>query len=446
MENQKKCSNKKHSELNAVNYCNICNIYLCNKCSNNHLEYLESHPLYNLAENNNQEIFTGSCQELNHKESLMFYCKNHNKLCCAACLSKMKVNGYGQHFNCEVCLIKDIKDEKKNKLKENIKYLEDSSKNIIESVNKLKEIYEKINKSKEEIKLKISKIFTKIRNVVNEREDKLLSEVDIKFDESYFKEDIIKKGEKLPNQIKIYLDKGKILDKDWDEDENKLISRINDCLNIEKNIQNIVDINDNIKKCNSDEIKINFVPEDDNITGLEENIKKFGEIYEDDNLHFKFKEGNNYSISNNGKIATKSSGGDDWNCVIVGDKEIPKDRISRWKIKINENKRNQNNTDICIGIGPKSFNGNLYNECWSICSYGNKVGLYNKNNRSDYDNLKNNIIKGDIIEVIVDRKSGNLSFAINNINHGIACSNIPKDDILYPTVVFYEQGLSAEIV
>ena len=445
MENQKKCSNKKHSELNAVNYCNICNIYLCNKCSNNHLEYLDSHSLYNLSENNNQEIFTGLCQELNHKDSLMFYCKNHNKLCCAACLSKMKVNGYGQHFNCEVCLIKDIKDEKKNKLKENIKYLEDSSKNIIESVNKLKEIYEKINKSKEEIKLKISKIFTKIRNVVNEREDKLLSEVDNKFDESYFKDDIIKKGEKLPNQLKIYLDKGKILDKDWDEDENKLISRINDCLNIENNIQNIVDINDNIKKCNSDEIKINFEPEDDNITELEENIKKFGVIHSDKFL-FKFKQGNNYSVSNNGYIATKSSGGNSWNCVIVGDKEIPKDRISRWKIKINENKRKQGNDDIFIGIGPKSFNGNLYNECWSICSLGTKVGLYNKNNRSDYDNLKNNLIKGDIIEVIVDRKSGNLSFAINNINHGIACSNIPKDDTLYPTIVFYEQGLSAEIV
>ena len=199
MENQKKCSNKKHSELNAVNYCNICNIYLCNKCSNNHLDLLNNHPVINLTEYNNQEIFTGLCQELNHQIGLKFYCKNHNKLCCAACLSKMKVNGYGQHFNCEVCLIKDIKDEKKNKLKENIKYLEDSSKNIIESVNKLKEIYEKINKSKEEIKLKISKIFTKIRNVVNEREDKLLSEVDNKFDESYFKEDIIKKGEKLPN-------------------------------------------------------------------------------------------------------------------------------------------------------------------------------------------------------------------------------------------------------
>ena len=446
MENQKKCSNKKHSELNAVNYCNICNIYLCNKCSNIHLEYLESHPMYNLGENNNQEIFTGLCPELNHKDNLMFYCKNHNKLCCAACLSKMKENGYGQHFNCEVCLIKDIKEEKKNKLKENIKYLEDSSKNIIESINKLKEIFEKINKSKEEIKLKIAKIFTKIRNIVNDREDELLSELDNKYEEVYFKEDIIKKGEKLPNQIKIYLDKGKILEKEWDEDENKLISRINDCLNIENNIQNIDDINKNIKKCNSEDININFVPEDDNINELEKSIKKFGEIFKDDIFHFKFKQGNNYSITNNGYIATKSSGGDNWNCVIMGDKEIPKDKISKWKIKINENKRNQGNLDICIGIGPKSFNGNLYDECWSICSNGSKVGLYNKNSSLNYNNLNDNIKKGDIIEVIVDRKSGNLSFAINNINHGIACSNIPKEDILYPTVVFYEQGLSVEIV
>ena len=155
------------------------------------------------------------------------------------------------------------------------------------------------------------------------------------------------------------------MDKDWDEDENKLISRINDCLNIENNIQNIVDINNNIKKCNSDEIKINFEPENDNVTELEENIKKFGFIHSDKFL-FKFKQGNNYSVSNNGYIATKSSGGDNWNCVIVGDKEIPKDRISRWKIKINENKRSQGNSDIFIGIGPKSFNGNLYDECWSI--------------------------------------------------------------------------------
>ena len=36
-----KCSVKKHSEINAVCYCNYCKKYLCNKCQNNHLEFLE---------------------------------------------------------------------------------------------------------------------------------------------------------------------------------------------------------------------------------------------------------------------------------------------------------------------------------------------------------------------------------------------------------------------
>ena len=446
MENKRKCSNKKHSEIDAINYCNICNIYLCNKCSNIHTEYLETHQINNLSENNNEEIFNGLCQESNHKENIMFYCKNHNKLCCPACLSKIKVNGYGQHFNCEVCLIKEIKEEKKNKLKENIKYLEDFSEKIIDSVNKLKEIYEKINKSKEEIKLKISKIFTKIRNIVNEREDKLLLELDNKYEEIYFNEDIIKKGEKLPNQIKKNLDKGKILDKEWNEEDNKIIQRINDCLNIENNIQNIININNIIDKCNSEEIKIYFFPEDENINELEESIKTFGDIFEDENFHFKFKNGNNYNIAKNNMLATKSSVGNGWNCLIYGDKEIPKNRVSKWKIKINANQTSKGSTDFLIGIGPKSFKGNSYDECWSICTNGYNVCLFNKNQTSNYDNLKYNIKKDDIIEVIVDRKEGNLSFAINDNNYGIAYSNIPKEDTLYPTVILWEKGLSVEII
>ena len=93
-------------------------------------------------------------------------------------MSKIKGNSFGQHFDCDVCSIKEIKEEKKNKLNENVKYLEEISKNISESINQLKEIYEKINESKEEMKLKISAIFTKIRNMINEREDQLLKELD----------------------------------------------------------------------------------------------------------------------------------------------------------------------------------------------------------------------------------------------------------------------------
>ena len=66
MENCKKCSNKKHSEFNAVGYCSECDLYLCNKCLNFHIEYLDIHHIVNLNKDN-QEIFTGLCKEPNHK-------------------------------------------------------------------------------------------------------------------------------------------------------------------------------------------------------------------------------------------------------------------------------------------------------------------------------------------------------------------------------------------
>ena len=360
-------------------------------------------------------------------------------------MSKIKGKYFGQHFDCDVCSIDEIQEEKKNKLNENIKYLEESSKNIEESIKNLKEIYEKINEKKEEIKLKISKIFTKIRSIVNEREDQLLLELDNIYDKFYFKEEIIKRGEKIPNLIQTFLEKGKLLNNEWNDDNN-LIERINDCINIENNIKNITEINEYILKCNSKKINIKFLPEDEQITGLIGHIKKFGEIFneEDMKLKFKFRQGNNYNTSNNDLIATKY-GKTSWNCAIVGDKEIPKERISKWKIKINK-KVSKRWNDFYIGIGPKSFKGDLYDECWSIYSADSKLQIQMKGKFSNYND--NNIIlkEGDIIEVIVDRKLGNLSFAINDINCGIACSTIPKEDELYPTIILYEQNLSVEII
>ena len=208
MENQKKCSNKKHSDINAINFCIECNLYLCNKCTNYHSELLDTHHLYNI-DKKIEDIFTGLCQESNHNKELEFYCKSHNKLCCAACLSKIKGKGNGQHFDCNVCLLEEIKEEKKNKLKENIKYLEDFSDKIKNSINEIKKIFENINNKKEEIKLKVSNVFTKIRNTINEREDEILIEVENLFNKIYFKEDIIKQSDKIPEKMKIYLEKGK---------------------------------------------------------------------------------------------------------------------------------------------------------------------------------------------------------------------------------------------
>ena len=274
----KKCTSKEHKDIDAVIYCSICNIYMCNKCENFHSILFQNHSSNKIDKDNN-ELFTGFCKEENHyNDKLKFYCKTHKKLCCGLCLCKIKKDGMGQHTECDVCHIEDIKDEKKNKLKDNIKCLEDSFNTFNESFNKLKIIYEKINENKENLKIIIQKFFTKVRNTLNEREDNLLLEVDQKFNELYFKEELIKEGEKLPNKIKLSLEKGKNIDKNWD-DYNELSSLINDCINIENNINYINIINDSIKKCNNSNYKVKFLPDDDNeINKCLETIKKYGEI------------------------------------------------------------------------------------------------------------------------------------------------------------------------
>ena len=450
MEAQKKCSQKKHADINAISYCQECNKYMCNKCENMHNELFEDHHIYKLNENIN-EIFTGICKEPNHKNELEFYCKNHNKLCCSYCISNIKEKGFGQHSECNVCLIDKIKEEKKGKLGENIKLLEDLSNKVENSFNELKKLIENINEDKEKLKLEISKIFTQIRNIINQREDELLLEVDNKYNNLYFNEDFINKNKNFPNKIKKSLEKGKLISKEWNSNKIKLNSIINDCLEIENDIKNINNIDESIKKIKLKDDKIQFLPSDEKeLNEFLNNIKNFGQISNNSAniLKFKFKPGQNYSISNNGLIATKNNGGDNWNCTIIGDKEIPKNKISEWKIKITNFQIKNNTWNILIGIGPNNPNNSIcfYDNCWSFICGENGLSLKSGNTTKYNNHEKKSLKAGDIIKVIVDRKLGNLSFEINNENYGIACPNIPKDDILYPIVMINDQGQIVEIV
>ena len=208
---------------------------------------------------------------------MKYYCRTHNELCCVACICKIKGQGNGQHKDCDVVFINEVKEEKKNKLKENIKNLENLSNTFQQSIEELKIIFEKINEKKEEIKTKIQKIFTKIRSELNDREDTLLFELDKHFNENYCDEKIIKEGEKLPNKIKSSLEKGNLLYNEWNDKE--LSKMIFGCINIENNIKYLNKINDNLNKCGLDnEISSNFTPEEDGINEFLETIKNFGKI------------------------------------------------------------------------------------------------------------------------------------------------------------------------
>ena len=135
-----------------------------------------------------------------------------------------------------------------------------------------------MNENKEKLKLKIQKLFTKIRNCLNEREDKLLYEVDKHFEDVYFNDDIIKISEKLPNKIKNSIEKGKLLSKEWDNDNN-LISIINNSIEIENNIEEINKINNQMQKYNDSKslkIEIDVDKEENQII---ESIKTFGKVY-----------------------------------------------------------------------------------------------------------------------------------------------------------------------
>ena len=119
---KKKCSSKKHSEIDANIYCLECKVYMCNKCQAFHSELCENHHSYNL-DKDIKEVFIGICKEKSHFNEIEYFCKTHNQLCCVACISKIKGKGNGQHTDCDICFLEDIKDEKKNKLHENIIYL-----------------------------------------------------------------------------------------------------------------------------------------------------------------------------------------------------------------------------------------------------------------------------------------------------------------------------------
>ena len=115
MKNQnKKCSAKDHQDINAISYYQKCNIYMCNKCENLHSKLFQHLNLFKLDKDIN-EIFTGYWKELNHKNELEFFCKNHNQMCCAECITKIKGNGKGQHKDCDVCFLNEIKNIKKDK-------------------------------------------------------------------------------------------------------------------------------------------------------------------------------------------------------------------------------------------------------------------------------------------------------------------------------------------
>ena len=221
-----KCSSVEHSKIDAIIFCQACNVFYCNKCQNNfHSKIFPNHPIKNLN-NEKNNIFTNICNEHNHSSKYEYFCKTHNKLCCAKCIAKIKDENNGQHKDCDISSLKEIKIEKEKKFEDNYNKLKEISNNLEKTINQFKVLIEQINKNKEELILEIQKVFTKIRTALNEREDELLSKVKEIYESSFFDEEIVKESEKLPIKVKQSLDSIKNI-KEIKDKENELIFEIN---------------------------------------------------------------------------------------------------------------------------------------------------------------------------------------------------------------------------
>ena len=445
MENQIKCTLKKHKEIYAIKYCPECRIYLCNKCDNYHSLLFDTHNSYNLNKNGDN-IFTGFCQEKNHSNKLEYFCKTHNQLCCANCIGKINEKGDGQHKKCDIASVENIKEEKKNKLIENIKYLEELENIFNEKLKELKDIFIKIEKDKEELKLKIQKIFTKIRNTISEREDKLLLEIDNLYNDKFINEEIINKGEKLPKKIKTTLENGKLINKEWDKEN--LNKYINDCINIENNIKTINEYNQSINKYkNNEKIKINFEPQEESLNYFLETIKNFGNIYTN---KFSFKDCPNnirdtrkYKIVGEMKNKVIKTGPYGWMGTICENELDQSIEEHIWKIIIHKTKDKQ----IMFGVAPIDFDINLSE--WNTCGWYYNC-LYSSlrsgppHNYNDKESGLSKIISNEII-IIMNIKKRSLKFIINNEDKGDSYTNIPLDKPIFPAVFLGNQDDCVEI-
>ena len=438
----KKCSFEEHKDIDAISYCSKCDIYVCEKCKDYH---------NNLINRNHNQIFNKEnneiCLEKNHQEKLEYFCRTHNKLCCRACVTKIKGLGNGQHSECDICFVKDITDERKNILEQNIIYLKNNRTSFDSLINKLKQAYKEISDKKEKLKIRIQKFFTKIRNEINKREDQLLLIVEQVYENYFFNKNFSKDIDKIENKLNLSINKGMLVSNEYNNNEINFISLINDCILIEDCIKEINYLKENYEKYEKNEtLAIDLKLKEEEINFLN-NIKNLGNIFTN-NFFFKFKffideynyTNRKYIIIGEKENVAKKMTEDNQFTLIRCENKLELNKIYKWKINILNSKLKV----ILVGISQdeEELNPSLNNingwyfYCFNSTLYSGKPHNY-KNKQTNLDKIDKDII------ISFDMNKATLSFISNNKIESYY--NIPLDKPLYPSILLHDEYDTIEI-
>ena len=440
-----KCSLKKHNEIDAISYCQDCNKYMCQKCHYHHFELFENHDLKLLTK------FIGLCPEENHTDNLDYFCKNHNKLCCAACISKIQSKGNGLHKDCDICNVEDIKEEKSQTLKDNIKSLENLSNQFDSIMEELKANYKNVTEAA--TKKKIQDTFSKIKESINSREKEVLSKVDElinnHYDEIFSKEK--QKYDSTLKKIEKSLAKSKEIENELN-DSDKIKSSINECLLIENNMPNLNKYLERIKNdidINKINSGITFYPGDnESINEFTGKLKKFLNIYQNSNI-FRFKkcpdkisENKLYTVSGEDENIITKTGVDGWVGIPCQNSLDDNNKQYIWTVKIIKSY----NGTIMVGLGTIDFdiNSSSYsNNGWYFYCYSSVLISGNSYN---YNNKKTSLPKvKEEIKIVMNMETRELKFIVDNEDKDESFSILYPRKPLVPVVFLYHKNDSVEI-
>ena len=242
------------------------------------------------------------------------------------------------------------------------------------------------------------------------------------------------------------MDKCKFLEKEWDN-KNNLISRINECINIENNIKNINIINENINKFKIEKnMKFKFYPKDKLIDKFIDTIKIFGKI---NLISYSFKEcpinitkSKKYVLSGDNNILTKTGKNGYMGTICENELDMSIEE-HKWKIKFLKTTKKE----ILVGVAPIDFdvNSSNHNNCGWYLAWDN-LKLYS-GPPFNYFSIKTNLseVKDEIV-VIMNMKKRTLKFIINDEDKGNSYENIPIDKPLFPAVILHDRDDSIQIL
>ena len=159
-----------------------------------------------------------------------------------------------------------------------------------------------------------------------------------------------------------------------------------------------------------------------------------------------------YSVGWNPRIATKTND-NDYRCTIIGNTALPLRKVNSWSIKILKSKENDGG-NIYIGVSPSEINQNMhsnFDRCgWYFDCYGSTLwsGLPHNYRGKEYGPRKKwgeYVRTGDRVGVVMNTRNGELSFVLDEVNHGVAYEDIPLDKPLVACVLLLWQGDSVEL-